>query len=104
MEEEKKIESEEPEKKATVTFDLGIVAFFTALGSVALNLLFTFIILCGATGVGVARAFGIIEVIVFVAAVTFYVIPMLFKDRKVKLDGTLVLLLVSALTLLKLFQ
>ena len=103
MEEEKKIESEEPEKKATVTFDLGIVAFFTALGSVALNLLFTFIIWCGATGVGVARAFGIIEVIVFVAAVTFYVIPM-FKDRKVKLDGTLVLLLVSALTLLKLFQ
>lgn len=98
MEEEKKIESEEPEKKATVTFDLGIVAFITALCSLALNLLFTFIFLCGATGA--ARAFDIIEAIVFIAAVTFYVIPM-FKDRRVKLDGTLVLLLLSALTIFR---
>lgn len=97
-EEEKKIESEESEKPTTVTFDLGIVAFFTALGSLALNLIFIFIFLCGATGA--ARAFDIIEIIVFIAAVTFYVIPM-FKDRKVKLDGTLVLLLLSALTMLR---
>ena len=98
MEEEKKIESEKSEKSTTVTFDLGIVAFFTALGSLALNLLFTFIVLCGATGA--MRAFDIIEAIVFIAAVTFYVIPM-FKDRKVKLDGTLVLLLLSVLTIFR---
>ena len=98
MEEEKKIESEKSEKSTTVTFDIGIVAFFTALGSLALNLIFVFIFLCGATGA--ARAFDIIEIIVFIAAVTFYVIPM-FKDRKVKLDGTLVLLLLSALTILR---
>ena len=95
-EEEKKIESEKSEKSTTVTFDLGIVAFFTALGSLALNLIFSFILLCGAAAA--AQAFGIIEVIVFIAAVAFYVIPM-FKDRKVKLDGTLVLLLLAALTL-----
>ncbi len=100
MEEEKKIESEESEKPTTVTFDLGIVAFFTALGSLALNLIFTFIFLCGATDVAAIRAFAIIEIIVFIAAITFYVIPM-FKDRKVKLDGTLVLLLLSALTMLR---
>lgn len=100
MEEEKKIESEKSEKSTTVTFDLGIVAFFTALGSLALNLIFAFILLCGATGAGVLRAFGIIEAIVFIAAVTFYVIPM-FKDRRVKLDGTLVLLLLSALTIFR---
>ena len=97
-EEEKKIESEKSEKPTTVTFDLGIVAFFTALGSLALNLIFIFIFLCGAAGA--ARAFDIIEIIVFIAAVTFYVIPM-FKDRKIKLDGTLVLLLLSALTMLR---
>lgn len=97
-EEEKKIESEKSEKPTTVTFDLGIVAFFTALGSLALNLIFAFILLCGA--VGATQAFCIIEVIVFIAAVTFYVIPM-FKERKVKLDGTLVLLLLSALTMLR---
>ena len=64
MEEEKKIESEESEKPTTVTFDLGIVAFFTALGSLALNLIFIFIFLCGATGA--TRAFDIIEIIVFI--------------------------------------
>ena len=97
-EEEKKIESEKPEKSTTVTFDLGIVAFFTALGSLALNLIFIFIFLCGATGA--ARAFDIIEIIVFIAAVTFYVIPMI-KDRRVKFDGTLVLLILAALTLFR---
>lgn len=97
-EEEKKIESEKSEKPTTVTFDLGIVAFFTALGSLALNLLFTFIVLCGATGA--MRAFDIIEAIVFITAIAFYVIPM-FKDRRVKLDGTLVLLLLAALTLFR---
>ncbi len=97
-EEEKKIESEESEKPTTVTFDLGIVAFFTALGSLALNLIFAFILLCGAGAA--TQAFCIIEVIVFIAAVTFYVIPMI-KDRKVKFDGTLVLLILAALTLFR---
>ena len=97
-EEEKKIESEESEKPTTVTFDLGIVAFFTALGSLALNLIFAFILLCGAAAA--TQAFCIIEVIVFIAAVTFYVIPMI-KDRKVKFDGTLVLLILAALTLFR---
>ena len=97
-EEEKKIESEESEKPTTVTFDLGIVAFFTALGSLALNLICAFILLCGAAAA--PQAFCIIEVIVFIAAVTFYVIPMI-KDRKVKFDGTLVLLILAALTLFR---
>ena len=97
-EEEKKIESEKSEKPTTVTFDLGIVAFFTAVGSLALNLIFAFILLCGA--VAATQAFCIIEVIVFIAAVTFYVIPMI-KDRKVKFDGTLVLLILAALTLFR---
>ena len=99
MEEEEKIESaEEYEKPTTVTFDLGIVAFFTALGSLALNLIFAFILLCGAAAA--TRAFCIVEIIVFIAAVTFYVIPMI-KDRRVKFDGTLVLLILAALTLFR---
>ena len=97
MEEEK---TPETKQSTTVTFELGFLTFIIMLASVALNLLFAFILYCGAGGVaGVTMAFRIIKYLVYMGALTLYVIP-LFKDRKVSLDGTLVLLIIATLTLM----
>ena len=97
MEEEK---TPETKQSTTVTFELGFLTFIIMLASVGLNLLFAFILYCGAGGAaGVTMAFRIIKYIVYMGALTLYVIP-LFKDRKVSLDGTLVLLIVATLTLM----
>jgi len=97
MEEEK---TPETKQSTTVTFELATLTFFVVLGSVALNLLFAFILFCGAGGAaGVTMAFRIIKYLVYMGALTLYVIP-LFKDKKVSLDGTLVLLIIATLTLL----
>ena len=93
MEEEK---TPETKQSTTVTFELATLTFFVVLGSVALNLLFAFILLCGANRA--LLAFDIIKYIVYIGALALYVIP-LFKDKKVSLDGTLVLLIIATLTL-----
>ena len=93
MEEENKIETVNEEKKSS---GLETASFVLAFISAALNLFFSIIELCFAEAFSpvAIRVVSVLEILVYAGALVVYVISKI-DDRKIKIDLTLILLIIA---------